>query len=193
LNLIIAKEKFPNLKKDGKALVEISEDKTWSETLRLRKIREKLKHNRPKFRRVESWRLRRVKDRWRRARGIDSKTREKRKGWTISPTIGYRGPKHVRYQSSAGKEEILIYSQMDLSLIDINSQVGRIAAKVGRKKREKIITEAELHNIRIVNPISAQIDLGDLEEELELDEELLDEIGIDDLDLSENDEVGEEE
>ncbi|UCG90807.1 MAG: 50S ribosomal protein L32e [Candidatus Heimdallarchaeota archaeon] len=168
-------------------------DKTQSEIKRLRKIRENLKGKRPSFRRIESWRYKRVKERWRKARGIDSKTRKKKGGWPISPMIGFRSPKKVRYQSSSGKEEILIFSPVDLSLIDSDRQVGRIAAKIGRKKREQIITEAELLNIRILNPISAKIDLGDLEEELELDDELLDEIDIDDLELSEDEEFGEEE
>ncbi|UCE12885.1 MAG: hypothetical protein JSV04_11915, partial [Candidatus Heimdallarchaeota archaeon] len=86
----------------------ISEDKPQSEILRLRKIRENLKRKRPSFRRVESWRYKRVKDRWRRPRGIDSKTREKKGGWPISPMIGFRSPKEVRYQSPSGKEEVLI-------------------------------------------------------------------------------------
>ena len=174
-------------------MANIPEDKTQSEIIRLRKIRENLKRKRPTFRRIESWRYKRVKERWRKARGIDSKTREKKGGWPISPMIGFRSPKKVRYQSSSGKEEILIFSPIDLSLIDSNRQVGRIAANIGRKKREKIIMEAELLNIRILNPISAKIDLGDLEEELELDDELLEEIDIEDLELSEDEEFGEEE
>jgi large subunit ribosomal protein L32e len=174
-------------------MTETTGDKTQAEILRLRKIREYLKRKRPHFHRVESWRYKRVKERWRKARGIDSKARKKKSGWPISPTIGFRSPKRVRYQSPSGKEEVLIYSPVDLSLIDSNQQVGRIAAKIGRKKREQIIMEAELLNIHILNPISAKIDLGDLEEELELDEELLEEIDIEDLDLSEDEESGEEE
>jgi large subunit ribosomal protein L32e len=169
-------------------MVDISENETQKEMLRQRKIREKLKHKRPTFRRVESWRYKRVKDRWRKARGIDSKTREKKGGWPISPSLGFRSPKRVRYQSSSGKEEVLIYSPLDLSLMNSNFQVGRIAAKIGRKKREKIITEAELLNIRILNPITAKVDLGDLEEELELDEDLLEDIAIDDLELEDEEE-----
>ena len=80
-----------------------------------------------------------------------------------------------------------------MSLIDPKRQSGRIAAKIGRKKKEKIVTEAELLNIKILNPISAKIDLGDLDEELDLDEDLLDDIDIDDLDLSDDEDQGEEE
>jgi large subunit ribosomal protein L32e len=164
-------------------MAQTSNDKTQSELSRLRRIRKNQRKKRPEFKRVESWRYKRVKERWRRARGIDSKTRKKKKGWPISPSIGFRSPKRVRYESSAGKNEVLIYSPLDLSLIDSSRQVGRIARTIGHKKKEKIITDAELLNIRIINPISAKVDLGDLEEELELDEELLEDIAIEDLEL----------
>ena len=174
-------------------MTSFTEEKSQSRTLRLQRIRKNLKRKRPYFRRVESWRYNRVPERWRRARGIDSKTREKKGGWPISPKIGFRGPKEVRYQSSSGKEEVLVTSTVDLSLIDPKRQSGRIAAKIGRKKKEKIIMEAELLNIHILNPISAKIDLGDLDAELELDEDLLDDIAIEDLDISDDEDQGEEE
>ena len=93
---------------------------------------------------------------------------------------------------SSGKEEVLVSSSVDLSLIGPEQQVGRIASTLGRKKKEKILMEAELLNIHILNPISAKIDLGDLDAELELDEDLLDDIAIDDLDISSDEDQGEE-
>jgi large subunit ribosomal protein L32e len=174
-------------------MTSITKEKTESRILRLQRIRKNLKRKRPNFRRVESWRYTRVPERWRRARGFDSKTREKKGGWPISPKIGFRSPKDVRYTLPSGKEEVLINSIVDLALIDSKRQSGRISAKVGRKKKEKIITEAELLNIYIVNPISAKIDLGDLDKELEIDEELLDDLAIEDLDISDDEDQGEEE
>ena len=160
---------------------------------RLQRIRSLLRKKKPKFHRPESWRYKRVKEKWRKARGIDSRTRKKRQGWPVSPSIGYRSPRQVRYQSSAGKEEILINSPLDLSLIDTSYQVGRIAASVGRKKKERIITEAQLLNVLIVNPIVARVDLRDLEEELALDEEALEDLELSDLELSDLEVGGEEE
>ncbi len=163
------------------------------ELSRLRKIRKNLRHKRPTFRRLESWRYKRIKDKWRRSRGIDSKTREKKGGWPVSPSVGFRSPKKVRDQTRSGKEPVIIRSVADLSLLDPNLQVGYIDGTIGRRKKEKIIVEAELLNVRILNPITTKVDLGDLEEELELDEELLEDIGIEDLELTNNDESGEEE
>ncbi|MFX1338225.1 MAG: eL32 family ribosomal protein [Promethearchaeota archaeon] len=48
---------------------------------RLLEIRKNIKKKKPSFRRVESWRYIRVKDSWRKARGIDSQTRKKKKIW----------------------------------------------------------------------------------------------------------------
>ncbi len=174
-------------------MTSITKEKTDSRILRLQRIRKNLKRKRPNFRRYESWRYNRVPERWRRARGIDSHVREKVGGWPISPQIGFRSPKEVRYTLASGKEEVLITSSIDLSLIDPEQQVGRISATIGRKKKEKILMEAELLNIHILNPISVKIDLGDLDAELELDEDLLDDIAIDDLDISSDEDQGEEE
>ena len=172
----------------------ISEKKPDSEQLRLLNIRKNLRQKRPSFRRVESWRFKRIKERWRRPSGIDSKSREKKKGWPKSPIAGFRSPKEIRNKTRAGKEEILVFSTADISLIDPTSQVARIASNIGQRKKERIIMEAELQNVRIINPITAKVkvDLGDLETELELDEELLEDISIDDLELEE-DKQGEEE
>ena len=60
---------------------------------RLLEIRKRMKKKRPSFRRVESWRYVRVKDSWRKARGIDSQTRKKTKTGVRSPSVGYRSPK----------------------------------------------------------------------------------------------------
>ena len=55
---------------------------------RLMELRKRMNKKRPSFRRVESWRYKRVKDSWRKARGIDSKTRKKKKSGVKSPTVG---------------------------------------------------------------------------------------------------------
>ena len=81
---------------------------------RLMELRKVLNKNRPSFRRVESWRYKRVKDSWRKARGIDSQTRKKTKAGVKSPSVGYRGPKKVRGLHPSGYEEVRVNNINDM-------------------------------------------------------------------------------
>ena len=139
------------------------------------KLREALKHKRPDFVRQESWRYKRVKENWRRPRGLDSKMRRKIKGWPKCPEVGYRGPKAVRGLHPSGYEEILVYNPNDLDKVDPEKQAIRIAHTVGIKKRMEIIAKATSKKIRILNPKEAELELEEerleAEEEEELEEE----------------------
>lgn len=119
------------------------------------KLRERIKSKRPHFRRQEAWRYKRLsgrKEKWRKAEGIDSKMRLKKKGWPKSPEIGYRGPKKVRNFHPSGYEEVLVFNVDDLDNVDPKNQVVRVAHTVGAKKRVEISARAEEKGVRILNP-----------------------------------------
>jgi len=122
------------------------------ETARLLKLRERMKRKRPHFVRQESWRYVRVKENWRRPRGIDSKMRLKVKGWPRCPEVGYRGPRAVRGLHPSGFEEVLIHNVEELQKVDPERQAVRIAHTVGGRKRAEIIAEAERLGITVLNP-----------------------------------------
>jgi len=109
-------------------------------------------HKKPKFRRQESWRYKRVTDRWRRPHGIDSKMRKKVKGWPASPTTGYRSPKATRGLHPSGFVETRVHSVEDLGGIDPELQAVRIAHTVGARKRVEILALAEERGIHVLNP-----------------------------------------
>lgn len=119
---------------------------------RLLRLRRRIASKRPRFRRQESWRYVRIKESWRRPRGIDSKMRLKKKGWPPSPSVGYRGPKAVRGLHPSGYEEVLVYNVGDLATIDPETQAIRIAGTVGARKRTIILAEAEKRGIKVLNP-----------------------------------------
>ncbi len=119
---------------------------------RLLRLRRRIASKRPRFRRQESWRYVRIKESWRRPRGIDSKMRLKKKGWPPSPSVGYRGPKAVRGLHPSGYEEVLVYNVGDLAAIDPETQAIRIAGTVGARKRAQILEEAERRGIKVLNP-----------------------------------------
>lgn len=128
----------------------MSQESTREQALELRK---RLKDKRPKFRRQESWRYKRVSQIWRRPDGIDSKMRRKVKGWPKSAEIGYRGPRKARGLHPSGYEEVLVRNVDDLAKVDPKIQVVRIAHSVGMKKRAEISLRAGERHIYIVNPL----------------------------------------
>ena len=132
---------------------------------KLLELREELKHKRPKFVRQESWRYKRIKENWRRPRGLDSKMRRKIKGWPKTPEIGYRGPKKVRGLHPSGLKEVLVYNPEQLDEINPETQAIRIAHTVGARKRMEIVAKAVSKNIRILNP--KEVEFKPMEEEKE--------------------------
>jgi large subunit ribosomal protein L32e len=140
-----------------------SEEKseTFAKERALRK-RERVKNKKPDFRRQESWRYKRVKESWRRPRGIDSKMRKKVKGWPRSVEVGYRGPKKTRGLHPSGYAEALVYNVDDVEKVSPETQAIRIAGAVGARKRVEISARAEERGIHILNPR----EMKELEEEV---------------------------
>jgi len=157
---------------------------------RLMKLRKKINKKRPSFRRVESWRYKRVKDPWRKARGIDSKTRKKKKSGVRSPSVGYRGPKKVRGLHPSGYEEVRVTTLSDIKNLNNRKHALKISGKLGTKKRIVLVDYCQKKGFKVLNlgvsqkeiesleamvdaPFSEDddfIDADDLEDSIELDE-----------------------
>jgi large subunit ribosomal protein L32e len=154
---------------------------------RLMEIRKKMNKKRPSFRRVESWRYVRVKDSWRKARGIDSQTRKKTKTGVKSPSVGYRSPKKVRGLHPSGYEEVRVISIRDLENLIPHKHAIKISAKLGAKKRIELVDYAQKRNFKILNIGISQKELEKFEAMLETP---IDELGedefIDEEDLEES-------
>jgi large subunit ribosomal protein L32e len=115
------------------------------------KMRKRVKKKKPDFVKSESWRYLKLKEKWRRPRGIDNKMRQKVKGWPPSVNTGYRGPKEARGLHPSGYKEILVYKPEDIAKIDPKTEAARIAHTVGKKKRVQIIAEAKKRKVLILN------------------------------------------
>ena len=154
---------------------------------RLMELRKKMNKTRPSFRRVESWRHKRVKDPWRKARGIDSKTRKKKKSGVKSPGVGYRSPKKVRGLHPSGYIEARVTTIQELSNLNKNQHAIKISGKLGAKKRIALIDYCQKRGFKILNIGISQKEIEILEalaeapiSEME-DEEFID---VDDLEDS---------
>ncbi|TKJ20890.1 MAG: 50S ribosomal protein L32e [Promethearchaeota archaeon Loki_b32] len=154
---------------------------------RLMELRKRMNKKRPSFRRVESWRYKRVKDSWRKARGIDSKTRKKKKSGVKSPTVGYRSPKKVRGLHPSGYIEARVTTIQELNNLNKNQHAIKISGKLGAKKRLALIDFCQKRGFKILNLGISQKEIESLEAMAEApisemeDEEFID---VDDLEDS---------
>ncbi|MHA1835482.1 MAG: 50S ribosomal protein L32e [Candidatus Odinarchaeia archaeon] len=122
-----------------------------SEIKRLLKIKERIKQKLPKFIRQESWRYKRIKEAWRRPKGIDNKVRKKRKGFIKMPDIGYRTPKVLRGLHPSGKKEILVNNMQILEKYNPEEYLVRLSSRLGLRKKNLIIEKAEELGFQIIN------------------------------------------
>jgi large subunit ribosomal protein L32e len=115
-------------------------------------LRRRLKSKKPRFRRQESWRYKRVSEVWRKPDGIDSKMRKRKKGWPRMVEAGYRGPRAARGLHPSGYAEVLVHTVDDVDRVDPKAQAVRIAHAVGARKRIEITARARERGIRVLNP-----------------------------------------
>jgi len=110
------------------------------------------KKRKPKFLRQEFGKLKRLKEKWRRPRGIDSKKRVGKRGKGKLPKIGYKKPENLRHLHPSGYRPILIHNVKELENLDPKKEAIVIASAVGRRKRNDIIRIANEKKIAILNP-----------------------------------------
>lgn len=112
----------------------------------------RIKKERPKFRRQESWRYVRLDDSWRRPRGKDSKTRLQVSGWPPLVKVGYRIPRKYRGLHPSGFKEVIVGSEKELIGLNPTIHAVRISGRVGRKNKLKIYEAAKSAGLRVLNP-----------------------------------------
>ncbi len=117
----------------------------------LLELRRMVKARKPEFVRQESWRYKRVRENWRKPKGIDSKMRLQVKGWPKIVKVGYRGPRVARYLHPSGYRDILVHNVEELSRLDPSRDAARIASTVGARKRALIVSKAKELGIKVLN------------------------------------------
>lgn len=116
------------------------------------KIREEIKSKKPTFVACESWRYKRIRERWKKPTGIDNKMRKRVKGWPKLVKIGYGSYKPARYLHPSGYRDVIIHNIDELLKLDKNNDAARIGATVGKRKRLAIIKKAKELDIKVLNP-----------------------------------------
>lgn len=111
----------------------------------------RLEKKKGKFKRQNLGKKKRVPDRWRRPKGIDSGHRIDEKHKPAHPRSGYMTPKHVKGLDVTGFEIIRVFNVFDLDGLDSKTQAILIASAVGKKKRLEIQKSAQDKSIQILN------------------------------------------
>jgi large subunit ribosomal protein L32e len=122
-----------------------------SETKAQLHLRSKSKKKKPKFRRQEWFRYKRLSDNWRKPRGLHSKMRKNLKYRINKVRIGYKTSEAVRGLHSSGFKEKLVFNKSDLDSLDPKIEAARIGHSVGTRKRIEIEEYADELGIRVLN------------------------------------------
>ncbi|OMJ24720.1 60S ribosomal protein L32 [Smittium culicis] len=106
-----------------------------------------------KFVRVHSDRYLRLKESWRKPKGIDSRTRRRFKGTRPQPKIGFGSNKISKFLLPNGFRLHTINNAKDLeSMLMLNrTYCVEIAGTVSSRKRIELIKRAKELNIKVIN------------------------------------------
>ncbi len=105
-----------------------------------------------RFKRQESWRLKRVKPAWRRPRGGTSRIRLEASGWPRKPNVGFKTSGSIRGLHPSGLVERLVKQDRDFEGIDPKKHIIRLGHQIGEKKRLVFLERARQLKVKIANP-----------------------------------------
>ena len=106
-----------------------------------------------KFRRHQSDRFKRVKESWRRPKGIDSAVRRKFRGTVRMPNIGYGSNKKTRHMLPNGFYKFMVRTPSDIEMLLMHNReyCAEIAHNVSSQKRAEIVQRAKELDVRVIN------------------------------------------
>ncbi|MBL7160806.1 MAG: 50S ribosomal protein L32e [Candidatus Aenigmarchaeota archaeon] len=115
----------------------------------LLKVRRKAKRKKPTFKRQEQFKHRKLKKKWRRPRGKQSKLRKGEKARGKKPSPGYSSPRKIRALGPSGIPTTRISSPKELDAAKGKEVI--IASTVGKRKRNEILKKAEKLGLKVSN------------------------------------------
>lgn len=117
---------------------------------KLLEIRKERKAKKPKFIRQDAHKKARLKDHWRKPKGLQSKMKYKRPGYRRSVEVGWGSPKKVSGLTREGFLPVKISNLSELSKVK-EEEIAVISSQVGEKKKIAIIKKAADLGIKIKN------------------------------------------
>ena len=108
-----------------------------------------------KFKPQDHFRYKRLRNRWQRPIGLQSKLREHRKGAGLMPTVGYRTPRKFRGLERGVLKAVVVKTPADVANARENEGII-ISSGVGKRKVIDIMKAAEQRGIKVLNLKSAR-------------------------------------
>ncbi|KAI8495570.1 PREDICTED: 60S ribosomal protein L32-like [Branchiostoma belcheri] len=107
-----------------------------------------------KFIRHQSDRYDKLKQNWRKPKGIDNRVRRRFKGQYLMPNIGYGSAKKTRHLLPSGFKKFLVHNVTDLEVLLMQNRTfcAEIAHNVSSRKRKLIVERAQQLAIKVTNP-----------------------------------------
>ncbi|MFH1199815.1 MAG: eL32 family ribosomal protein [Candidatus Micrarchaeota archaeon] len=105
----------------------------------------------PQFKRPNFGHIKRVKENWRKPRGIDSKQRQKLKWAGAVVKVGYRTAAATRGDHPRGKREFLVQGPKDIETPGLEKFVLRLSATLSKRSKEAIRKKAAEKKLSVLN------------------------------------------
>merc|ERR1712036_78992 len=121
---------------------------------KLKMVKKLVKKRVKKFIRHQSDRYVKVKQNWRKPKGIDNRVRRKFKGMYLMPNIGYGSAKTTRHMLPTGFRKVLVHNVKELEVLMMQNKkfCAEIAHGVSSKNRKVLVERAQQLCIRVTNP-----------------------------------------
>ena len=115
--------------------------------------RKVVKKYKGKIKRWHSHQFDKVKESWRKPKGIDGRQRRKFKGTGKQVNIGYGSNKKTKHVLPNGFYKFVVSNVKDLEMLMMNNRkyCAEIAHDVSSRKRADIVERADQLNIRVTN------------------------------------------
>ena len=117
----------------------------------LLELKKQMKSKKPHFIRQDAHKKKKLSKKWRRPKGLHSKIRLKLRGRAKYVSVGYRGPKKVRYLHKSGLQQHIVRSITDLGGLDAKKICLIISSSLGDRKKITILKKVEELGFNILN------------------------------------------
>nr|ABM55539.1 putative ribosomal protein L32 [Maconellicoccus hirsutus] len=106
-----------------------------------------------KFIRHQSDRYVKIKENWRKPKGIDNRVRRRFKGQYLMPNVGYGSDKRTKHMLPNKFRKVLVHNVRELEILLMQNRkfCAEVAHAVSSKKRKAIVERAQQLSIRLTN------------------------------------------